>query len=78
MYLDFHGHSKNKNVFLYGPNYTISEMNYYKCRVFPKILDKKIEYFRYYGSKYTISEKKKTTARAIMLSYFGIPFFYTI
>ena len=24
MYIDFHGHSRRKNTFLYGPNYTIS------------------------------------------------------
>lgn len=28
-YLDFHGHSVKKNVFAYGPEYSISHKNYY-------------------------------------------------
>ena len=40
-FLDFHGHSVKKNVFLYGPEYEIWETNYYKTRIFPKIMASK-------------------------------------
>jgi hypothetical protein len=29
MFLDFHGHSIKKNVFMYGPEYPITEKYYY-------------------------------------------------
>lgn len=35
---DFHGHSKKKNTFFYGPAYLLSDPNYYKCRVLAKII----------------------------------------
>ena len=38
MYLDLHGHSVKKNVFAYGPEYPIYDLNYIKCRLFPKTL----------------------------------------
>ena len=38
LFLDFHGHSRKKNTFFYGPNYPISHREYYKCRVLPKII----------------------------------------
>jgi hypothetical protein len=38
MYIDFHGHSRKKNTFLYGPNYPMSSSNYYKCRILPRLI----------------------------------------
>ena len=29
MFLDFHGHSIKKNVFMYGPEFPIIDKNYY-------------------------------------------------
>ena len=37
-YIDFHGHSRRKNTFLYGPNYQISHSDYYKCRILPRLI----------------------------------------
>lgn len=36
--LDFHGHSKKKHFFVYGPHYQIHEENYFKMRLIPKLL----------------------------------------
>lgn len=49
MFLDLHGHSVKKNVFLYGPEYDIWETNYYKTRIFPKIISNRTPMFRYYS-----------------------------
>ena len=38
MYIDLHGHSVKKNVFVYGPDYNICDPNYVKCRLLPKSL----------------------------------------
>ena len=38
LYYDFHGHSRKKNTFAYGPSYPLSNANYYKCRILPKLI----------------------------------------
>lgn len=78
MYLDFHGHSRKKNTFFYGPAYTISEPNYYKCRILPKLIEKVNSNFRFHSCSFGIDEEKKQTARAIMFEHFKINFTYTI
>lgn len=75
-FLDFHGHSVKKNVFLYGPEYEIWENNYYKTRIFPKIMASKTEIFRYYSCLFRIADFKRATARAVLLN--TIPHCYTI
>ena len=37
MFLDLHGHSVKKNIFAYGPEYPIFDINYFKCRLLPKL-----------------------------------------
>lgn len=75
-FLDFHGHSIKKNVFLYGPQYDIWENNYYRTRIFPKLLAGRTEMFRYYSCLFRIADFKKTTARAVILN--NVPHCYTI
>lgn len=76
MFLDFHGHSVRKNVFTYGPGFGLGEGNYYKSRIFPKIIANQTKMFRYYSCSFRISEHKLSTARA-MISRF-VPFCYTV
>lgn len=40
IYIDFHGHSAKKNVFIYGPDYKLEDKNYLLCRLFPKMISK--------------------------------------
>jgi hypothetical protein len=40
MFIDFHGHSSKKNVFIYGPEHRVSDHNYIICRIFPKLISK--------------------------------------
>lgn len=67
MFLDLHGHSSKKNTFFYGPSYPITEPEYYKAKVLPKILSNKTPIFRYYSCVFRLAESKKETARAVML-----------
>lgn len=64
-FIDMHGHSVKKNVFIYGPDYSIWDPNYLKCRILPKLLDEKTSMFRYYGCIFRVSEEKKATARGV-------------
>lgn len=66
MYMDFHGHSRKKNTFFYGPVYSIAQPNYYKCRIFPKLVEKFDSNFRFHSCSFNINEEKKQTARASM------------
>lgn len=75
-FFDLHGHSVKKNVFIYGPEYEIWESNYYKTRIFPKILANKTDMFRYYSCIFRVAEFKRATARAVILK--NIPHCYTI
>ena len=54
-FIDMHGHSVKKNVFIYGPDYSIWDPNYLKCRILPKLLDEKTSMFRYYGCIFRVS-----------------------
>jgi hypothetical protein len=72
LFLDFHGHSRKKNTFFYGPVYNISEPNYYKCRILPKLIEKISNPFRYHSCSFNLIEEKKKTARASMFESLGI------
>jgi len=38
LFMDLHGHSVRKNVFSYGPGFSAQQNNYYKIRIFPKLI----------------------------------------
>ena len=78
LYLDFHGHSRKKNMFVFGPDYNLTQPEYYKSRVLPKLLASHTSIFRYYGCSYAISSDKRSTARAVMLNEMMIPLVYTV
>lgn len=78
MYFDFHGHSRKKNTFFYGPAYPLSNPNYLKCRVLPRLVEKINCGFRYHSCMFSISESKKSTGRAAMFEAFQIPYTYTV
>jgi hypothetical protein len=52
MYCDLHGHSRRKNIFMYGNN--IKEAPH-ASRVFPYILSKLLDYFSFEQSRFSMS-----------------------
>ena len=48
-FIDMHGHSRKKNVFIYGPQYMISNEMYYRSRLIPKLLSEETAKFRYHS-----------------------------
>jgi len=78
MYLDLHGHSVKKNVFAYGPEYPIYDLNYIKCRLLPKLISQCTDMFRFYSCIFKISPGKKNTSRAIFFTEFEIHNCFTI
>lgn len=75
-FLDFHGHSIKKNVFLYGPEYDIWSTKFERAKILPKTIASKTNMFRYQSCLFRVAAAKKTTARAFMLGL--IPYCYTI
>ena len=75
-FLDFHGHSVKKNVFIYGPEYSLGDNNYYRTRMLPKLISTRTEMFRYYSCLFRIAYFKRSTARAVVLKQ--VPHCYTV
>jgi len=40
-FIDIHGHSRKKSVFMYGPHYPLHNERYLKSKILPKLLDDK-------------------------------------
>lgn len=78
IFLDFHGHSAKRNVFMYGPNYGVDHKHYLTCRLLPKIISKLTNAFRYYSCLFKISECKINASRSVMLRETKVAFAYTI
>ena len=58
-YVDIHGHSKRKSIFMYGSYYPLHSEKYLRVRLIPKILDDYTDkMFRFYACKFK-NEKSK-------------------
>jgi len=77
-YLDLHGHSKKKCVFIYGPYYPLHSNNYLAVRVFAKLLEEATEMFRYKACKFKEEQDKMSAARLVLSKEFGIMNSFTI
>ena len=77
-FVDIHGHSRKKSVFMYGPAYPLHCPKYFKARVLPKLLDEKSEIFRYYSCKFRVEKSKLKAARVVLNKEFGVTACYTL
>ena len=71
---DMHGHSRKKNIFMYG----CSSKNSVKEEVFPKLLETNSELFSFVDCEFGIQKSKESTARIVIYKEFGIVNTYTI
>ena len=78
MFLDFHGHSSSKNIFAYGPDYSIDSKFFLPSRLFAKLVSKSAKAFRYYACSFKISASKRNTGRAVMMKHHEINYSFTI
>lgn len=62
-YVDLHGHSRKKNIFMYGNNI---DKEPEKTRLFPYILSKMLDYFSFPGSRFIMQRSKESTARVAL------------
>ena len=77
-FVDIHGHSRRKSVFMYGPYFPLHSERHLRVRVIPKILDDSCEMFRYYSCKFKLERAKMRTARIVLHREFDIMNCYTL
>eukprot|EP00161_Ancyromonas_sigmoides_P001624 TRINITY_DN11384_c1_g2_i3.p3 TRINITY_DN11384_c1_g2~~TRINITY_DN11384_c1_g2_i3.p3 ORF type:complete len:153 (-),score=13.73 TRINITY_DN11384_c1_g2_i3:405-863(-) len=72
--LDFHGHSRKKDIFIYGNN----NKNHRRERVFTRLLAENSEMFNIDECRYSVAKHAASTARVAMWRDFGIVNSFTI
>ena len=63
LFCDLHGHSRRKNIFMYGCNNPALPQ---ETREFPFLLDKICPYFLFSYSKFGVQKSKESTARVAL------------
>lgn len=75
LYCDLHGHSRRKNIFMYGN--TIKDTPH-ATRVFPYIMSKLCDFFSFEQSRFSISRSKESTARVAMYRELNVTNIFTM
>lgn len=75
LYCDLHGHSRRKNIFMYGNNLKDTP---HATRVFPYIMSKLCDFFSFEQSRFSMSKYKESTARIAMFKELNIPNIFTM
>jgi hypothetical protein len=75
LYCDLHGHSRRKNIFMYGNNIKDTP---HSTRLFPYIMAKLCDFFSFEQSRFSVQKCKESTARITMFKEFNIPNIFTM
>ena len=75
LFCDLHGHSRRKNVFMYGCNFPKAPE---ETRLFPYMLSKICPYFYFNYSKFGVQKSKDSTARVALFKDLKIPNIFTM
>ena len=75
MFCDLHGHSRRKNIFMYGNNF---QDNPDITRVYPLIMSKLCDYFEFEACRFSMHKSKEATARMSMWKELKIPNVFTM
>mmetsp|Transcript_108559 Transcript_108559/g.306027 ORF Transcript_108559/g.306027 Transcript_108559/m.306027 type:complete len:931 (+) Transcript_108559:180-2972(+) len=68
LYVDIHGHSRKKNVFMYGN----SEISSLRERVFPRLLCRSSDCFNFDDCCFKVQKSKESTARVVAYKEFSV------
>jgi hypothetical protein len=75
LYVDLHGHSRRKNMFMYGNNLKDRP---HATRVFPYIFSKICDFFSFESSRFSMSKYKDGTGRIAMFREIAIANIFTL
>lgn len=74
MCVDLHGHSRKKNIFMYG----CTGRSKFKERIFPRLLEKASEIFSFSDCAFGMQKAKEATERIVVYKEMGIVNSYTL
>lgn len=77
-FIDMHGHSRKKSVFMYGPQVPMHSEKYLRMRVIPRLLSEDTDMFRYYSCRFVHEKSKAKTARIVIHKELGITNCFTL
>ena len=77
-FIDMHGHSRKKNVFIYGPYFPLHTNKYFRMRVIPKLLSEQTQMFRFYSCKFKVEKSKEKAARIVLWREFDVMNCFTL
>ena len=69
-FADFHGHSRLKNVFMFGCSNV--KQDRLKERIFPMLFAKNTDNFSFNNCDFNVQKQKETTARVVMWREFSL------
>ena len=72
---DLHGHSRKKNIFMYGWSAKGSRL---KEKIFPRLLEKAAEVFSFNDCAFAVQKSKESTARIVVWREIGLVNSYTL
>jgi hypothetical protein len=74
LFCDLHGHSRKKDIFMYGCNIPKKPE---ETRIFPYILGKICPFFYFNYSRFGVQKSKESTARVVLFKSLKIPSIFT-
>ena len=74
--VDLHGHSRKKNIFMYGCSGRTGTR--LKEKIFPRLLEKTSEIFSFADCNFAVQKSKETTARVVLWRELGLVNSYTM
>jgi hypothetical protein len=77
-FIDMHGHSRKKNVFIYGPYYPLHNEKYFRMRILPRLISEQTNKFRFFSCKFRIDKSKKKAARLVLWREFNLMNSFTL
>jgi len=77
LFVDIHGHSRNKNLFQYGCEQKLGKNahkkpEYNKEKVLTQLMTKSMDWFSWENSAFNVKKSKESTGRVVMCKEFGI------
>lgn len=69
-YCDYHGHSRAKNLFMYGCSNQKADR--LKERIFPLLFSKNYEHFKFDACNFAVQKAREATARVVMWKEFSL------
>lgn len=75
MYVDLHGHSRRKNIFMYGNHKQEAPE---ETRLFPYIMSKVLPCFAFSSCRFSMQRSKEATARVALFKELGNPNIFTM